>query len=110
MAQERLDSGPFPDMQCRSARHAAAEVQSGCAIPISGIEAAYPVRKSEAVVSHLSAHADYRHQDYYFARTQSRALAAREWERTKPIQSWSHIVFPALGAAAALLVVAEIVL
>ena len=30
-------------------------------------------------MSHLSAHADYRHEDYFFARTQSRALAAREW-------------------------------
>ncbi len=61
-------------------------------------------------MSHLSAHADYRHEDYYFARTQSRRMAARKWEHTKRLHSWSEIVFPALGAAAALLVVAEIVL
>lgn len=58
----------------------------------------------------LSAHADYRHEDYFFARTQSRRLAAREWERTQKLHSWSEILFPALGAAAALLVVAEFVL
>jgi len=61
-------------------------------------------------MSHLSAHADYRHEDYYFSRTQSRTLAAREWERTERLHSWSEILVPALGAAAALLVVAEIVL
>ena len=61
-------------------------------------------------MSHLSAHADYRHEDYYFARTQSRALAAREWERTERLRSWSEIIVPALGAATALLVVAEMVL
>jgi len=69
-----------------------------------------PDSESEAVVSHLSAHADYRHEDYYFARTQSRALAAREWERTERLRSWSQIIVPALGAATALLVVAEMVL
>jgi hypothetical protein len=69
-----------------------------------------PDSESEAVVSHLSAHADHRHEYYFFARTQSRALADREWERTERLHSWSEIIFPALGAAAALLVVAEIVL
>ena len=61
-------------------------------------------------MSHLSAHADYRHEDYFFSRTQSRAMAAREWEHTRRRHSWSKILVPALGAAAALLVVAEIVL
>lgn len=61
-------------------------------------------------MSHLSAHADYRREDYHFARTQSRKLAAREWEHTERLRSWSQIIVPALGAAAALLVVAEIVL
>jgi len=61
-------------------------------------------------MSHLSAHADYRHEDYFFARTQSRALAVRAWERTEPLHSWSEYLYPALGAAAALLVVAELVL
>lgn len=69
-----------------------------------------PGSESEAVVSHLSAHADYRHEHYYFARTQSRALAAREWEHTERLRTWSQILYPALGAAAALLVVAELVL
>ncbi|HUE65769.1 MAG TPA: hypothetical protein VMO78_15450 [Rhizomicrobium sp.] len=61
-------------------------------------------------MSRLSAHADYRHEDYFFARTQSRTLAAREWEHTKRLHSWSEIIFPAVAAAATLLVVAEIVL
>lgn len=61
-------------------------------------------------MSHLSAHADYRHEDYFFARTQSRALATRSWERSAPLHSWSEYLYPALGAAAALLVVAEMVL
>jgi sarcosine oxidase delta subunit len=61
-------------------------------------------------MSHLSAHADYRHEDYFFSRTQSRGLAARQWEHTKRRHSWSEILVPVLGAAAALLVVAEIVL
>jgi hypothetical protein len=66
--------------------------------------------ESEAVMSHLSAHADYRHEDYFFARTQSRAMAFRQWEHKRRRHSWSEILVPALGAAAALLVVAEIVL
>jgi hypothetical protein len=69
-----------------------------------------PGSESEAVMSQLSAHADYRHEDYHFARTQSRALAARKWEPTERLYSWSEFLFAALGAAAALLVVAEIVL
>jgi sarcosine oxidase delta subunit len=69
-----------------------------------------PGSESEAVMSHLSAHADYRHEDYYFARTQSRGLAAREWEHTERLRSWLEILYATLGAAAALLVVAEMVL
>ena len=58
----------------------------------------------------ISAHADFRHQDYVFARTQSRETAAREWDhRTAPLQSWSQFLYPALGVAAAVLAVAEIV-
>ena len=34
-------------------------------------------------MSHLSAHADYRHEDYFFARSQSRAMAARDWEKSE---------------------------
>ena len=58
----------------------------------------------------ISAHADFRHEDYVFARTQSRDSAAREWDnRTAPLQSWSQLLYPALGLAAAVLAVAEIV-
>jgi hypothetical protein len=58
----------------------------------------------------ISAHADFRHEDYVFARTQSRETAGREWaHRAAPIQSWSQLLYPALGVAAAVLAVAEIV-
>ncbi len=56
-------------------------------------------------MSHLSAHADYRHEDYFFARTQSRALGAREWEHSQPLHSWSEIAYPALAAAGAIVAV-----
>jgi hypothetical protein len=58
----------------------------------------------------ISAHADFRLEDYVFARTQSRALQAAEWEKSEPpLKSWSDMLYPALGLAAALLAVAEIV-
>lgn len=58
----------------------------------------------------ISAHADFRREDYMFERTQSRALADREWEsREGRLHSWSEILYPALGVAAAVLAVAEIV-
>ncbi len=51
-------------------------------------------------MSRISAHADYRYEDYHFARTQSRALSALEWERSdKPLQSWSEFLYPAAAAA-----------
>jgi sarcosine oxidase delta subunit len=100
-------------MRSRPARHAMPEDQCGQGLPISGTEDAWFLEMSgneyEVVMSHLSAHAEYRHEDYYFARTQSRALAARKWEHTKRVRSWSEIVVPALGAAAAILVVVEMV-
>jgi hypothetical protein len=61
-------------------------------------------------MSHLSAHADYRHEDYFFARTQSRTLAQRRWEHTKRLHSWSEILVRGLGAAIVMLAVFEIVL
>ena len=60
-------------------------------------------------MSHLSAHADYRHEDYFFARSQSRTMAAREWVHSAPMHSWSEYLYPALGAAAALLAVVEVI-
>ena len=60
-------------------------------------------------MSLISAHADYRHEDYFFNRTQSRALRALEWEHSdKPLQSWSELVYPALAAAGAVIAVAGI--
>ena len=61
-------------------------------------------------MSHLSAHADFRHEDYFFARTQSRALALRKWEHSRRLHSWSEIFVRALGAAVVMLAVFEIVL
>lgn len=55
-------------------------------------------------MSHISAHADYRHEDYFFARTQSRALSALDWEHsTRPLQSWSELLYPALAATGAVI-------
>jgi len=60
-------------------------------------------------MSHISAHANYRHEDYFFNRTQSRALSTLEWEHSdKPLQSWSELVYPALAAAGAVIAVAGI--
>lgn len=61
--------------------------------------------------SHLiSAHADYRREDYVFARTQSRAMTQRPWShRTQRLHSWSEVIYPALGVAAAVLAMAEII-
>ena len=57
-------------------------------------------------MSQISAHADYRHEDYFFARTQSRALSALEWERSdEPLHSWSELVYPAGAAAGAVIAV-----
>ncbi|HWU55945.1 MAG TPA: hypothetical protein VN175_10625 [Rhizomicrobium sp.] len=51
-------------------------------------------------MSHISAHANYRHEDYFFNRTQSRALSALEWEHSdKPLHSWSELFYPAAAAA-----------
>jgi hypothetical protein len=72
-----------------------------------GIPISPPERRS--VMSHISAHADYRHEDYFFNRTQSRALRALEWEHSdKPLHSWSELVYPALAAAGAVIAMAGI--
>jgi hypothetical protein len=57
-------------------------------------------------MSYLSAHANYRHEDYFFARTQSRALSARKWEHSdKALHSWSELAYPTLAAAGAMVAV-----
>jgi hypothetical protein len=63
----------------------------------------------EDAMSHLSAHADYRHEDYFFARTQSRTFAGLTWEKSPPLHSWSEYLHPAMGAVAALAAIAEII-
>ncbi len=56
----------------------------------------------------ISAHADFRRD--VFARTQSRDMSSREWDRREaPLHSWSQMLYPALGLAAAMLAVVEIV-
>jgi hypothetical protein len=61
-------------------------------------------------VQKISSHADFRHNDYFFERTQSRALQAREWEKTEaPIRSWSEYLYPSLAAVSALAAVVEII-
>ena len=57
----------------------------------------------------VSAHAEYRLNDYVFARTQSRAQSRLSWERrTAPVHSWTQVLFPALGALSAAAVLAEL--
>jgi hypothetical protein len=57
-------------------------------------------------MSHISAHANYRHEDYFFSRTQSRALRALEWEHSdRPLHSWSELLYPAAAAAGAVIAV-----
>ena len=54
--------------------------------------------KAKAVIS---CHADYRREDFMFARTQSSALRNLPWEhRTKPLQSWDRLFYNGLGIAA----------
>ncbi len=49
----------------------------------------------------IAAHAEYRHADFNFQRTQSLIMRAAPWEdRIKPLRSWSQI--GAYGAAVAL--------
>jgi hypothetical protein len=92
-----------PGMRPRYVRHSVDAGYPGRGVTISDAE-------SVAAMSYLSAHADYRHEDYYFARTQSRALRALEWEHSeKPLQSWSQILYPALGVASTLLAALEII-
>lgn len=51
----------------------------------------------------ISAQADYRHGTLFFARQQSPALAALEWEsRLKPMMPWSSLILMGAGGAALL--------
>jgi hypothetical protein len=69
------------------------------AIGISVRNAAY---KPRAMV--IGAHADYRPEDFFFARTQSVALREAKWEsRIKPMHSWSEIALYSAGLVAILI-------
>ena len=53
----------------------------------------------------ISAHAEYRHGNYMFARTQSRSQRELAWERRATrLISWSEMLYAALGIAAAMLI------
>jgi hypothetical protein len=53
----------------------------------------------------IGAHADYRPEDFSFARMQSVALRAAKWEsRIKPMHSWSEIGLCVVGLIALLVV------
>lgn len=61
-------------------------------------------------MQNISSHADYRHKDYFFERTQSRDMQAREWEKTDaPIRSWSDILVPTLAAMSTIAAMVEII-
>jgi hypothetical protein len=46
----------------------------------------------------ISAHADFRPQDFRFLRQQSRELAEAEWEsRIQPLHSWGEIALYGAG-------------
>ena len=47
----------------------------------------------------MSAYADYSHDQLVFARQQSHAMRALDWEKTPPLKSWSGLLGPWLGAA-----------
>ena len=63
------------------------------ALAISAHNAAHKPR-----VMVIGAHADYRPEDFFFARTQSAALREAKWEsRIKPKHSWSEIALYSAG-------------
>ena len=58
-----------------------------------------------SAMTQISAHAEYRRSDYMFPRAQSRALSQLPWEDRAPgLRSWSHVLIPAVTAAAGLAV------
>lgn len=49
----------------------------------------------------ISSHANFRHEDYFFQRVQSRALASLEWEgRIPALRAWGNYI---AGAGACVL-------
>ncbi len=59
----------------------------------------------------MSAHADYSHDHLVFARQQSHALRALDWEdRMPPLKSWSALLAPWLGLTALAVIVLPFVI
>jgi hypothetical protein len=53
----------------------------------------------------ISSHANYRHEDYFFSRTQSRSLNELGWERREgPLHSWSEFFYPTASVIGTLLI------
>ena len=46
----------------------------------------------------ISAHSEYRHEDYFFQRVQSRASQALEWDRISPLKTWNSYIAAAVAA------------
>jgi hypothetical protein len=56
----------------------------------------------------ISSRADFRHEDYFFQRTQSRAMLALEWETRAPaLKTWDN--YAAVFVAIVLLGLAALV-
>ena len=65
-----------------------------------------PRGRDQSGVLLIGAHADFRHQDFFFPRTQSPGFRDAAWEsRIRPMLSWSEILLYAAGAAGVLLVI-----
>ena len=63
------------------------------------------IARSKPQATVIGAHADYRPEDFCFARTQSVSLRAAKWEsRIKPMHSWSEIALYTSGLIAILVV------
>ena len=72
---------------------------------IFGVELLLLLSKEKCHVPYFR-HADYRHEDYFFQRSQSRALSALEWEQSdKPLRSWSEFLYPTIAATGAVVAV-----
>jgi hypothetical protein len=58
----------------------------------------------------ISSHANHRHEDYFFERTQSRAFQdLQRGKTTPPLRSWGDYVYPALAGVGALVALIEII-
>ena len=58
----------------------------------------------------ISGYADYGHDHMVFARQQSAALRALEWEKTPPLKSWSGLLAPWAGLIGLAAIIAPFVI